>query len=210
MATTLTHPVGSTVMARDGRIRDGRPSFTMVRALVTGHVTGPGTVPGYRVRFPHGPRAYVTTAEVLPAPLEYPADHHLTGVALRAATRTSRMSPRVGVLLRESLDIAERHKALPYTTVKLDVLLRRSTLGRVAYRVASALEAVQEATGRTDLDEAMEALNRVGVDHRACAWDLQQEAGLLAMHLRDLLDLAQDDRRFAAALDAHLESEQNR
>ncbi|WP_435111336.1 hypothetical protein [Nocardiopsis synnemataformans] len=201
----LVHPVGSTVMARDGRIRGGQPAFELRRAVVTGHVTG-AAVPGYTVRFAAGHRRYVTTHEVLPAPsLDYPTDQHLTGVALRAASRTSRVPAGVSLLINTALVTGKDIEVLDYTSNPLEVTLRRMRLGRAAYALAEAVEAAQETTGRADLNEHLEALNEIGVNHRACAWDLSHEAAALVMHAEDLLDLVTTDSALANAINTHLE-----
>lgn len=202
---TLPYPVGTTVMARHDRFRDGRPVFELHRAVVTGHVDGPGAVPGYTVRFAHGHTAYVTTTEVLPQVLDYPVDHHLTGVALRAASRTGRVPARLSALLHESVSTARRVQAMPDSTIDLDILVRRSMLGSVAYRLAVMVENAQEETGRTDLEEHLEALNAIGVDHRANARDLHREAGVVVAHAQELLRRVKADRALAHLLNTHME-----
>lgn len=201
----LPHPVGTTVMARHDRFRDGRPVFDMHRAVITGHVDGPDTVPGYTVRFPHGRTAYVTTTEVLPLVLDYPVDHHLTGVTLRAASRTGRVPARVSALLHESLSTARHVQGMPDSTIDLDILVRRATLGSVAYRLALMVETAQEETGRTDLEEHLEALNAIGVNHRANAQDLRQEALVVVACAQALLHMVKTDRSLAHLFATHLE-----
>lgn len=129
---------------------------------------------------------------------------HLVAVTLRARSRKQTIPARLSRVLSEVRALGRRVGSGPPTTVELDLLVRRRLLGEAAYRLAVAVEAALEAVDAPELEEHLDALNSVGVDHHASAQDLACEAAVLIVHAQDLTRLAGRCRRIAAALDAQL------
>lgn len=202
-----TFAPGATVLAPAARPTHG--AVTMRPARVAERITGPGRAPGYLVVFDDGQRRHVTAGQVMPAPALYPTDSHLHGVALRAATRTSRVSARVSALVRQAGATGAKYYDANYTSDPIDTELRRLILGRAAHRLATAVEYAQQATEDGELTECLNDLDRIGVNHGACAYDLSQEALSLSMVAEDVLALVKRRPEIADAMNTYLERNPN-
>ncbi|WP_049573849.1 hypothetical protein [Nocardiopsis sp. SBT366] len=199
-----TFAPGTTVLAPSTRPIEG--AVTMRRARVATHITAPGRAPGYLVVFEDGQRRHVTAGQVLDAPAPYPTDSHLHGVALRAATRTSRVPGRVSAMVRAVAATGQEQHERTYTSDPGQTELRRLILGRAAHRLATALEYTQQAINEPELTEHLNDLDQIGVNHRACAYDLSQEALSLSMVAEDVLALVKKRTEIATTMNTYLES----
>lgn len=197
-----TFAPGSTVLAPATRPIAG--AVTMRRARVAKHITAPGRAPGYLVVFEDGHRRHVTAGQVLDAPAPYPTDSHLHGVALRAATRTSRVPGRVSAMVRAVAATGTEQHERNYTSDPGETELRRLILGRAAHRLATALEFAEQATGDRELSEYLDDLDRIGMNRRACAYDLSQEALSLSRVAEDVLALVEKRPQVATAMHTYL------
>lgn len=129
---------------------------------------------------------------------------HLIAVTLRARSRKALISARMSRLLSQARAVGERFTTAPHTTAELDLLVRRRLMGDMAYRLAVAVEGALEIS--PGLEESLEGLNGIGVNHNATAQELAIEARALTRHAQDITQMANNSPHLAMALNRAAET----